>query len=179
LYCLSFGLWHCIVCPLVYDIVLSVLWFMTSDYLFLLTIVLSVLWFMTLYCLSFGLWYCIVCPLVYDIWLPISFDHCIVCPLVYDMSELQISCVFAFFTLWKRVKTHVLSDQSVHITHTYCCVSKLSKFGAYLYSRVHNNTCQKWKSSKMKGILLSSPVSCWKFFKTFWERLLKLSYDIG
>jgi hypothetical protein len=32
-------------------------------------------------------------------------------------SELQISCVFAFFTLWKRIKTHVLSDQSVHITH--------------------------------------------------------------
>ena len=54
------------------------------------------------------------------------------------ISELQISCVFAFFTLWKRVKTHVLSDQSVHITHTYCCVSKLSKFGAYLYSRIHN-----------------------------------------
>ena len=56
------------------------------------------------------------------------------------LTELQISCVFAFFTLWKRVKTHVLSDQSVHITHTYCSVSKLSKFGAYLYSRVHNNT---------------------------------------
>ena len=56
------------------------------------------------------------------------------------ITELQISCVFAFFTLWKRVKTHVLSDQSVHITHTYYCVSKLSKFGAYLYSRVHNNT---------------------------------------
>jgi hypothetical protein len=30
-------------------------------------------------------------------------------------TELQISCVFAFFTLWKRVKTHVLSDQSVHL----------------------------------------------------------------
>jgi hypothetical protein len=29
---------------------------------------------------------------------------------------------------------HVLSDQSVHITHTYRCVSKLSKFGAYLYA---------------------------------------------
>jgi hypothetical protein len=39
-------------------------------------------------------------------------------------------------TFWK----HVLSDQSVHITHTYGCVSKLSKFGAYLYSCVHNNT---------------------------------------
>jgi hypothetical protein len=53
--------------------------------------------------------------------------------LIMTYTELQISCVFAFFTLWKRVKTHVLSDQSVHITHTYCCVSKLSKFGAYLY----------------------------------------------
>jgi hypothetical protein len=30
------------------------------------------------------------------------------------------------------VKTHVLSDQSVHITHTYCCVSKLSVFTAVL-----------------------------------------------
>jgi hypothetical protein len=29
--------------------------------------------------------------------------------------------------------------QSVHITHTYCCVSKLSKFGAYLYA-VNDNT---------------------------------------
>jgi hypothetical protein len=36
---------------------------------------------------------------------------------IYGMSstELQISCVFAFFTQWKRVKTHVLSDQSVHL----------------------------------------------------------------
>ena len=48
--------------------------------------------------------------------------------------ELQISCVFAFLRYKKRVKTHVLLDQSVHITHTYCCVSKLSKFGAYLYA---------------------------------------------
>jgi hypothetical protein len=39
------------------------------------------------------------------------------------------------------------SDQSVHITHTYCCVSKLSKFGAYLYSRVHNNTFLSLRNS--------------------------------
>jgi hypothetical protein len=32
-----------------------------------------------------------------------------------NFAELQISCVFAFFALWKRVKTHVLSDQSVHL----------------------------------------------------------------
>ena len=34
---------------------------------------------------------------------------------------------------------HVLSDQSVHIMHTYCCVSKLFKFGAYLYA-INDNT---------------------------------------
>jgi hypothetical protein len=57
----------------------------------------------------------------------------------FHLSELQISCVFAFFTLWKRVKTHVLSDQSVHIMHTHCCVSKLSKFGAYVYAVKHSD----------------------------------------
>jgi hypothetical protein len=65
----------------------------------------------------------------------------------WKTTELQISCAFAFFTLRKRVKTHVLSDQSVHITHAYCCVSKLSKFGAYLYSRVHNNTFLSLRNS--------------------------------
>jgi hypothetical protein len=50
------------------------------------------------------------------------------------ISELQISCVFAFFTLWKRVKAHVLSDQSVHLC-------KLSKFGAYLYAVDDNTSC--------------------------------------
>ena len=55
-------------------------------------------------------------------------------------DKLRI-CVFY------AVKTHVLSDQSVHITHTYYCVSKLSKFGAYLYSRVHNNTFLSLRNS--------------------------------
>jgi hypothetical protein len=53
-------------------------------------------------------------------------------PKQVSYTELQISCVFVFFTLWKLVKTHVLSDQSGHITHTYCCVSKLTKFRAYI-----------------------------------------------
>jgi hypothetical protein len=57
----------------------------------------------------------------------------------WNNAELQTSCVFAYFTLWKQVKTHVLSDQSVHITHTYCCVSKLSKsgFSSYLLRKPH------------------------------------------
>jgi hypothetical protein len=58
-------------------------------------------------------------------------------------DKLRI-CVFYAM---KTIKTHVLSDQSVHITHTYCCVSKLSKFGAYLYSRVHNNTFLSLRNS--------------------------------
>ena len=39
----------------------------------------------------------------------------------YPVTELQISCVFAFFTLWKRVKTHVLSDQCTHYAYILLC----------------------------------------------------------
>ena len=38
---------------------------------------------------------------------------------------------------------------------------------------------QKWKSSKKKGILLSSPVNSWYNFKRFYETQLKLSHNIG
>jgi hypothetical protein len=83
-----------------------------------------------------------------------------------ERQAFDISCVFAFFTLWKRVKTHVLSDQSVHITHTYCSVSKLSKFGAYLYSRVHNNPpppppnqyCYKTLLAKTYGVIIACDI---------------------
>jgi hypothetical protein len=67
--------------------------------------------------------------------------------LIHVLAHFQqttCSQIYFRFSLWKRVKTHVLSDQSVHITHTYYCVSKLSKFGAYLYSRVHILTAIGW-----------------------------------
>ena len=51
-----------------------------------------------------------VCVLYVASFSVLSFCYC-------PLTELQISCVFTFFTLWRRVKTHVLSDQSVHITH--------------------------------------------------------------
>jgi hypothetical protein len=107
------SLGHCIVCPLIYYfclplwylliIVLSVLWFMTSVYLF------DISW--SLYCLSsdlrvlftslVSLGHCIVYPLIYHFCLPlwyllvivlsvllftslVSLGHCIVCPLIYD-----------------------------------------------------------------------------------------------
>ena len=45
---------------------------------------------------------------------------------------------------------HVLSYQRVHITHTYCCVSKLSKFGAYLYA-VNDKSCTFWLWDETSG----------------------------
>ena len=51
-----------------------------------------------------------VCVLYVASFSVLSFCYC-------PLTELQISCVFTFFTLWRRVKTHVLSDQSVHIMH--------------------------------------------------------------
>ena len=59
-------------------------------------------------------------------------------------DKLRI-CVF--YAMKTSKNAYVLSDQSVHITHTYCCVSKLSKFGAYLYSLVHNNTFLSLRNS--------------------------------
>jgi hypothetical protein len=102
LYCLSFHLWllviplvsfgHYIVCPLIYDfwlllwyllaIILSVLWFMTSDYSF------GIFW--PLYCLSFDLWL-LITPLV-------SFGHYIVCPLIYDFWLLLLVFLQTFHT---------------------------------------------------------------------------------
>ena len=206
MYCLSSGLWllftslvslgHCIVCPLVYDIclplwyllviVLYVLWYTTSVYLFgfsccmyylssdkrflftsfvslghcivcpliyefclplryLLVIVLSVLWFMTsvylfgiswsLYCLSsdsrllftslVSLGHCIVCPLIYEFCLPlwyplvivfsvllftslVSLGHCIVCPLIYDFClPLWYLLVIVLYVLWYTTSVYL------------------------------------------------------------------------
>ena len=112
LYCLSFdlrllftslvSLGHCIVCPLIYDfclplwyllvIVLSVLWFMTSVYLF------GIYW--SLYCLSSGLrllftslvslGHCIVCPLVYDFCLPLWYLLVIVLSVLWFMTSVYL-----------------------------------------------------------------------------------------
>ena len=112
----SFG--HCIVCPAIYHfwlplwyllaIVLSVLWFTTSDYPFgifwplyclssiyhfwlpfwyLLAIALSVLWFTTSDC-PFGIFwplYCLSCDLRLLITQLVSFGHCIICPAIYHV----------------------------------------------------------------------------------------------
>jgi hypothetical protein len=99
----TFG--HCVVCPPIYEfwvpfdifklltIVLSVLRFTDSDYLF------GIFKFWPLCCLSsdlrilITLWYlqtfdhCVVCPSIYRFWLPLwplqTFGHCVVCSSIY------------------------------------------------------------------------------------------------
>ena len=180
--CLSFDIWilitplvssgHCVVCPLIYGfwlplwyllaIVLSVLWFMDSDYPF------GIFW--PLCCLSFVLsilitslvssGHCVVCPLIYGFWLPLwyhltivlsvlwfmdsdypfgifwplcclSFDlcilitplvssgHCVVCPLIYGFwLPLWYLLVIVLSVLWLMD-----SDYPFGIFWPLCCLS--------------------------------------------------------
>ena len=63
----------------------------------------------------------------------------------YCYSELQISCIFAFFYAMKTSKNACIIRSECTFTHTYCCVSKLSKFGVYLYAVLYavddNTSC--------------------------------------
>jgi hypothetical protein len=75
---------HCVVCPVIYAfwlplwyivvIVLSVLWFTHSDYLFGILLSLCCLSFLYLRILITSLVYCshcVVCPVIYGFWLPL------------------------------------------------------------------------------------------------------------
>jgi hypothetical protein len=65
------------------------------------------------------------------------FENCFLsamAPYVYSRDGRSLSIYGSECQIWNT------SLWCFTITHTYCCVSKLSKFGAYLYSRVHNNT---------------------------------------
>jgi hypothetical protein len=61
--------------------------------------------------------------------------------------KLKIKIFACKIKIYKSISVMVLSDQSVHITHAYCCVSKFSKFWAYLYSRVHNKSFLSLRNS--------------------------------
>ena len=123
LYCQSFELrllithliyfGHCIACPLNYSfwlpiwytfaIVLPVLWFTASDYLF------DILW--PLYCLSFEL-QLLITHLIY-------FGHCIVCHLNYGFwLPLWYTLVIVFSVLW-----FTASDYPFGILWPFYCLS--------------------------------------------------------
>ena len=112
LYCLSCDLWllftflvslgHCIVYPIIFDFCLP-LWY-------LLVIVLSVLWFMTsvyLFGISWSLYY-----LSSDIRLLIislvSLGHCIVYPIIFDFClPLWYLLVIALSVLWYTTSVYL------------------------------------------------------------------------
>ena len=117
------SLGHCIVCPLIYDfclplwyllvIILSVLWFTSSVYLFGISwsLYCLFLWFMTsiylfgiswsLYCLSSGLWLLFTSL--------VSLGHCIFCPLIYDFSlPLWYLLVIVLSVLWYTTSVYLI-----------------------------------------------------------------------
>ena len=166
----SFG--HYVVCPLIYRfwlplwyllvIMLFVLWFMYSDYLFGIFWSLCCLSFdlgiMITYLVSFG--HYVVCPLIYKFWLPlwyllvimlfvlwftasdylfvifwslcclsfdlrilitslVSFGHYVVCPLIYSFwLPLWYLLVIMLFVLW-----FTDSGYSFGIFWSLCCLS--------------------------------------------------------
>jgi hypothetical protein len=130
LYCLSFYLLplitslvsfgHCIVCPSIYClwlpfwyllvIVLSVLLFSASDYLF------GIFW--PLYCLSFYLLplitslvsfgHCIVCPSIYCLWLPFWYLLAIVLSvLLFSASDYAFG-IFKLFDQWNPLTIWII-----------------------------------------------------------------------
>jgi hypothetical protein len=100
---------HCVVCPLIYvfrlplwyllSIVLSVLWFTSSDNLFGI--------FCPLCCLSFDLrllitslvsfGYCVVCPLIYGFWLPLWYLLAIVLSVLWFTASDYLPLVSSTF----------------------------------------------------------------------------------
>ena len=58
-------------------------------------------------------------------------------------DKLRI-CIF--YAMKTSKNACIIRSECTHYAY-YCCVSKFSKFGAYLYSRVHNNTFLSLRNS--------------------------------
>jgi hypothetical protein len=138
-------------------IVLSVLWFMSSVYLFgiswslywlssylplwyLLVIVLSVLWYATSFYL-FGIpWslYCLSSDLRFLFISLISLGHCIVCPLVYDFClSLWYLLVIVLYFLWYTTSVFLFGFSC----SLYCLFSHIRLLFTSLVSLGHCIVC--------------------------------------
>ena len=65
----------------------------------------------------------------------------------YDHNDFQIDvrapdklCICVFYAM-KTSKNACIIRSECTFMHRYCCVSKLSKFGAYLYAVDDNTSC--------------------------------------
>ena len=59
--------------------------------------------------------------------------------LYYDLYRAPYKLRVCVFYAMKTSKNACIIRSECTITHTYCCVSKLSKFGVYVYA-VNDNT---------------------------------------
>ena len=146
LYCLSYDLRHlitsfyfgyCIVCLTIYGIwlhlfilaiVLSVLRFTASDYIFL---------FWLLYCLSYDLrhlitsfyfGYCIVCLTIYGIWL-----HLFILAIVLSVLRFTASDYIFLFWLWLYCLSYDLRHLITSFYFGYDCIVCLKIYGIWLH----------------------------------------------
>ena len=115
LYCLSFFYLRLLItslvslsfslsfCPFHFVIVLSVLLFTASDYLFGIFKLLFVL-------LPFFFCHCIVCPSIYGFWLPLWYLQASLCP--FALFILSLYCL-SFFYLWLLITCLVPSSFSL------------------------------------------------------------------
>ena len=163
LYCLSSGLrllftsllslGHCIFCPLIYDfclplwyllvIILSVLWFTSSVYLFGISwslYCLSVLWYTTsvyLFGISWSL-YCLSSDIRFLFTSLVSLGHCIVCPLICDFClPLWYLVVIVLSVLWFTSSVYLF----VFSSSLYCLSSDLWLLFTSLISLGHCIAC--------------------------------------
>ena len=58
-----------------------------------------------------------------------------------DHSRAPDKLRICVFYAMKTSKNACIIRTECTFTHTYCCVSKLSKFGAYLYAVDNNTSC--------------------------------------
>jgi hypothetical protein len=74
--------------------------------------------------------------------LPISSENGAFCFMLYvPMTRAPDKLRICVFYAMKTSKNACIIRSECTFTHTYCCVSKLSKFGAYLYAVDDNTSC--------------------------------------
>ena len=190
----TFG--HCVVCPLIFDfwlpigiftllaIVLSVLWFSTSD----CPLISSHFW--PLYYLSFDFrllianWYlhtfghCVVCPLIFDFWLPIGIFTLlaiVLSVLWFSTSDCQL--VFShfwplcclFFDFWLLIAHWYL--QTFLFSVCYFFISSPDPKGQVSY-------CHHWASVVCRPSSVRPSVNFSHFNQLLWSHRANLNQTL-
>ena len=87
--------------------------------------------------------------MINNIWLNISYGNSnlsymyqvLICFNFYIIIKAPDKLRICVFYAMKTSKNACIIRSECTFTHTYCCVSKLSKFGEYLYAVDDNTSC--------------------------------------